>query len=168
MEVNRSRFDTRFWVEDTDRRLFDLQEMVYSLAGTKLITELSHYIIIEARVFRFRFQPSPWKIWPRRILTVCPCDCHCDSLHEGDLSFDNRWGDAIFFEQPQEENQLYHRMITEIWGCVLLFESTKGIRNLLIIEWDGDVAHQIGILSLRDTTDKLSDLPRKRQTIRLA
>jgi hypothetical protein len=163
MKIDTNRFDTKFWVENTDMRLFELEELANSLNDSRLIPELSPYLVIDAKTFRFRFQPTA-----RKDMTVCVCRCHYDSLHQGVLDHAGIWDCAIFFAQPNEVNDYYYRMINETWDCVLLYEDAiTSIRNLIIIEWIQGVAYQVGVLPLRDPSDTLISVPFRRQRIRL-
>ncbi|KAM7210284.1 HET domain containing protein [Rhypophila decipiens] len=165
MTPDRDRFDTKFWVEDADRLLVDFKKLVSTRPQTTMmIPELSRRLVVEARVFRFRFQPAPGNRF-----TVCVCYCHLHSSHGGIPDRNDRWGDdAIFGYQPLEANDMYYRMTSETWDCVFLFESApKRRKNFLIVQWVGDVAYRVGALSLPDWKKRLDSVPSSRRRIRL-
>ncbi|KAK4212266.1 HET-domain-containing protein [Rhypophila decipiens] len=165
MTPDSNRFDTEFWVEDVDGLLVDFQKLVSTTSQTTMmIPELSHHLAVEARVFRFRFQPTN-----ENRFTVCVCYCHLDSSHGGIVeAFCDKWDQAIFCHRPLEANEMYHGMTSETWDCVLLFESTlQKQKNFRIVEWVGDVAYRVGVLSLRDYFKMLDSVPSSRRRIRL-
>ncbi|KAK3689764.1 heterokaryon incompatibility protein-domain-containing protein [Podospora appendiculata] len=166
MNVDRDRFDTKFWAEDSQGRLLDLQELARSVSNAKLLPEVSHLLVVEAKVFRFRFQFGG----PGARLRDAVCLCHYDSKHTGDVDREAQsWGDVDLFERHSLEDEVHERRIRDTtWECVLLFESTKRRLNMVVIERDGDVAHLVGTLQLRDKFDELRNLPFTRQRIRLA
>ena len=74
----------------------------------------------------------------------------------------------VFDEYPN-----YDRLCNESWTCILLFDGkyadTGRLRVLLVVDWDGDVAHRIGAIALKhSSTLPWKDLPgRQRRRIRL-
>ncbi|CAO2651670.1 Nn.00g042400.m01.CDS01 [Neocucurbitaria sp. VM-36] len=158
MFVNKNRFDTSFWLEDIDGKRFNLQELALSAVDTKVLPELSCHLIMVASVFRLRFQRDD------QVLGACACHCYDPLSREGGVTWRNS---ALFFQNPVGPSDLTARINTETWDCVLLFESTGGVRNLLIIDWTGEVAHQVGILSIRDFLHEFSGLPFERRRILL-
>jgi hypothetical protein len=146
-----SLFDTRFWLEDSERNQTTFQEVAQSLSGTKLLPELSYSLVIEAKVFQFRFEQ--WHLDEDLI-----CECHRKRLHEDNCfplpvykgSFVPRevWGYVVFFELDRAEPDALERILTTTWDCVLLFEDATYHCSLLIIEWHGDVASRVGNLQV--------------------
>ncbi|KAM7209985.1 hypothetical protein V8F06_014631 [Rhypophila decipiens] len=159
MSPDMDRFDTSFWVEDSGGLLLDFQKLASTTSQTTMmIPELSPHLIVEARIFRFRFQPD---------------DLGNLAVSHGGIVYNNsRWEAVIFcnqpsWVQPQDSNDMYRRKTSETWDCVLLFQSTKGRQNLLIVEWVKNVAYRVGVLSLRDEENVLGSIPSSRRRIRL-
>jgi hypothetical protein len=80
MEVERERVSILLsGVENTDQKSYSLKDLYQSTLGTKMIPELSNYLIIEAWVVQFHFKPGS-----RGYLDVC-------SIHDGLLPARERW-----------------------------------------------------------------------------
>ncbi|KAK1752034.1 heterokaryon incompatibility protein-domain-containing protein, partial [Echria macrotheca] len=169
--------DAYFWVEDTNGRLLDLRTLIISNTagggGTRMIPELSPYLVVDASVLRFRFQPrhSDRPDLPPRL---CVCTCHFDSVHPGGVT-DGQcvWSHRVAFEGAVHGSAMYSRAVTETWDCVRLFVEDIYISFYLIIDWVGDVAYRVGYLSLlreemlSHDMDVLSKVESTRRRIRL-
>jgi len=165
MEPDEDRFDTKFWAENNKGRLSTLMELASAETTTrKLIPELSPFLVVEARVFQFRFQPYRYGQFK-----ICACHCHLNSSHGSEATVIG--GDeAIFCDPPKEANDLYQRMINRSWDCLLLFEDTRANflqSNFLIIDWVGEIAYRVGVLPLRCAADRLKDVRYRRRRILL-
>ena len=168
MEVDRERFDTRFWVEYSSGELSTFQGIEDSLKGPKSVLESSYGLVVEGRVFRFLFRShSLWEEsyrWSYECQSNYPIDGRVDGRHIG-------WGAVVFFEESSEALlDQRHKMLQKTWDCVLLFESPLHVSCLLIIEWVGNDARRVGNFQFglydQDNGD-LRNLPSVRRKFRL-
>jgi hypothetical protein len=95
------------------------------------------------------------------------CGCHPQSRHvTAEWTLENNEWQVIFFEQPEEGDNLHKRMLGEIWDCVLLFESTQKDQCLLVIDWHGGHAYRVVNLQIV-ARDMLNRLPSVKRQIRM-
>ena len=166
---DRKNCDTTFWAEDHDKNLVTFEKLFSSSQQNRLIVEASFYIHVDAWTFSLWFQP-----WKGENLIVC--DCHLDRAHDGVLGYEHRWEEVILCETAHINTAYYHRLISNLWTCILLFngvyEDDGHLHNLMVVDWNGNIAHRIGVITLRAPRGhgvaSLDRLPgRKRQRIRL-
>jgi hypothetical protein len=168
MAGDRKNCDTTFWAEDHDGNLVTLEKLCSSSNQNRSILELSYYIHVDAWTFSLWFQP-----WQSRGENLIVCECHLDRAHHGILEYQHRWEDVILCESVLVNEAYYDRLVSKPWTCILLFngvnQDNKRLHNLLVVDWNGDVAHRIGVITLRGGgVLSLDHLPgRKRQQIRL-
>jgi Heterokaryon incompatibility protein (HET) len=165
MEVDGTHFDTKIWVEDTQRKLIPVEKLPRLKGGTHLIQELSNYIVIEACVLQLRFQSHGERI--------CLCRCHPDAAHQDILPDFLISGTLCTDELPRSNAALRQRLVTQAWDCVLLFDGKdfkrllRPLHNLLIIESFDDTARRVGTITIRESHGAFKLLPQKKQRIRL-
>ncbi|KAF2819457.1 HET-domain-containing protein [Ophiobolus disseminans] len=176
-EVHQIAYDssgTQFWFRSLGGQLHTIQNLgELAKIGSMMIPEVPYELTIEAKVFRLRFHRP---IRPRHPGTVCLCSCHPQSTHPGIVGLIHQSEVPVFFEQPAPESDLYQRVIREEWDCLLLFDLKSLINSyhsqtrdlfLLIVDWDGDVAHRVGNLEIRRNIDDFHKLSSGRRTIRM-
>lgn len=164
MEVDRAGVSARFWARDSNATMFPLKELWDPKYGTRMIRELSNCIVLETWTVRFRLQPyygSNFYI----------CRCHPFSTHEGPtINIRTKWGNADFCQHSFKDDDSYRRRVTNLWECLLLFESEiprERFCHLLIVERNGETARRVGTVSLRDLNRDFHRLPKEKQIIRL-
>jgi hypothetical protein len=65
------------------------------------------------------------------------------------------------------------RLVGEVWSCILLSSGFCGreyFHNLMVVDWDGEVAHRVGIITLKSGNDDrglFGRLSKTRCTVRL-
>ena len=156
MEVERESFDTAFLVEDADHKLHSLKDLYRSTLSTRMIPELSNYLAIEAWVVRFRFKPALYG------------KLEALSTHDRPLPAKKYYWHAVMCQEMTQE--MYHRLCTEVWDCILLFKavgSNEDLYNLMIVEWVGNVAQRIGAITVPDSDGTFRYQLKKRQRVRM-
>jgi len=164
MTVKREHFDTRIWVEDLDGNLIPVKNLPGLDPDARIIEELSNYLVLDTWVFRFRFQ--------RHLGTelILLCKCHSDTLHQGLFLPNTILGAASSDKKSSRNNPLYQRLTTELWDCILLYDSKDGrdlLHHLLIIEWNGTTAQRIGTITVTAPHESFHNLPKRGQRVRL-
>ena len=154
--------------EDPDGSPVTFEGLCSSSTQNRSIPELSYYIHVDAWTFSLWFQP-----WQSRGENLIVCECHLDRAHEGILEYQHRWEDVILCEPALVNEAYYGRLVSRPWTCIQLFNGVYGddrrLHNPLVVDWKGDIAHRIGVITLRGGgVLSLDRLPgRKRQRIRL-
>lgn len=62
MEIDKTAFDTRFWIVDKHEKRFTLAQLCDFATQRKMVPKISNHIEIEAWVLQFRFQPKCWAV----------------------------------------------------------------------------------------------------------
>jgi len=78
MDVNRTVFDTKFWLQGEDGKRITLEQLQDSGSEDKLMPEISRYLVIEAWVVRLQFRETS-----KELVGLTICRCHPQSKHEG-------------------------------------------------------------------------------------
>lgn len=159
--------DSKFWVENNNGERFTLGQLFNSGAKTRSINELSRYLHIEAWTIQLRFQGKNFAV----------CSCHPDTAHGKSVERGDRWEELVLCERLTKNDPLRDRLRNQLWTCILIFGGWIAYAyayNLIVVDWQGGVAHRIGAITLRDYHDdddnirRFSDIPKTRQRIRLA
>lgn len=159
--VDQKSFNTKFWVADEIKgKLRTFKEMAI-VAGTSMImNELNSHLVIEAQVFRLRFQPDSEAYFGT-------CMCHLQPEHDdGVVQLSSLQGIVNFFEQLREKNSFYDRLVTETWDCIVLYRTKDGDWISLIVEWRGEIAEVVGNLRMKGCK-QLEELATERRTIHM-
>jgi hypothetical protein len=140
-DVEWCRFDTQFLLEDSQGHVSsEIGEAVLTCLGPNIITEELGVLNIESTAMSIQFD---WRFES------------ADPL----VRFKAR--------DPQSFDESNHRRKwIKFWDCVLLFESTSGLQSLMILDWEGEVAHRVGNLQLHK--NEAQNLPACRRRIRMA
>lgn len=149
-----------FWVEDLDGNNIPLDRLCDLPSVSRSILELSSYLQVEAATFLLRFQKGQTPRWWQRRPLLSVCRCHLDTSHDGTLNNDDLIGSVALCSVPDEGNQFPHRLTSQLWTCVLLFvaademyaDSLDRYHNLLVVEWEGDIAYRIGSITLHGSS----------------
>lgn len=171
MAGDRRSCDTTFWVEDHNGNLVTLEKLCSIYQQNRLILEIRHYIQVDAWTFSLWFQPREGE-------NPIVCYCHPDRPHEGVIEYQHRWEEVILCETAHVNTAYYNRLISNSWTCLLLFNAVYEdhgrfhLHNLMVVDWKGEIAHRIGVITLRspkgNVVASLERLPgRRRQRIRL-
>jgi hypothetical protein len=170
IDVNRTFFDTKFWLRGENGKRITLEELRDPASQYKLIPELSQYLVIEAWVVHLQFRERS-----EECVGLIICRCHPQTRHEGPRDVCDLWAHLIPCQPLWKGSELYERLNTQLSTCILLFESdsyesrtskTK-LYNLLVIDWHGEIAQRIGAITISDPTGKFDDLKKERRTILL-
>jgi hypothetical protein len=152
------RFDTQFWAEDANGDTFDLATLMQRSNDTTVIPELSSILVIETEVLQFRF---------KRRLKYGTYKCCEAGGPESWRSLYDTGNIAIFLEKDEEGSSFTRRIEHEPWDCLVLYEGRGKSHKLMIVDWIGDVAHQVGAVNIEDPPDKFLELPYERRKVRL-
>jgi hypothetical protein len=55
-----------------------------------------------------------------------------------------------------DSDAMLHRLVGEVWSCILLSSGLSGgkyCHNLMVIDWDGELAHRVGTITLESGND---------------
>ncbi|KAE9365247.1 HET-domain-containing protein [Stipitochalara longipes BDJ] len=170
MEVDREHFETKIWVEGNDGTVISWEDLVAFDSRTKMMRELSTYLGLEAWVYQLRFQACGHDI---RV-----CACHSTSKHEGKWLAESSIGRVYSNEVSAKGSELFQRLTTELWDCILLFHCIRYpsiLYNLLIIEYIGDsvgavrTAQRVGTVTIRQTelNDIFKNISKEKKRVRL-
>ncbi|KAM7189934.1 hypothetical protein V8F20_009961 [Naviculisporaceae sp. PSN 640] len=175
------RCGTNFMIEWRERE-YDGEEAplnLYTLAGphprssNKILPELSPYLVIDAKVFQFRFNLGPVVQGVQDNYLVC--SCHPNSVHPRELEFGHPLAHPLFHfpELSSDKTDMKNdKFCTTGWDCVLLYEmhvsaeqSSWQVQELLIVEWNQDIAYRVGTLTMRAPATVMMQLPWTRRRI---
>lgn len=156
-DVNGCRFDTQFLLEDSQGYVSsEIGEAVVTCLGPRILAEEFSVLVIESTVISIKFDGRVE--FAGRAVRFKVRDPQ--SPENGESACQEGSGHAIFFEESN-----HRRKWIKYWDCVLLFESTSGLRSLMILDWEGEVAHRVGNLQLHQ--DEARNLPACRKRIRM-
>jgi Heterokaryon incompatibility protein (HET) len=176
-----SDLDCRFWLEDKKGTRLRLWDVHTCSSETKSFPELSRYLIIEALCVRLRFQQTlmlgrsfhPFQRCPDSEFSICKC--HPDTQHpkRSNMGLSETWGILELCEMRTHGDAMLDRLVGEVWSCILLSSGFCGreyFHNLMVVDWDGEVAHRVGIITLKSGNDDrglFGRLSKTRCTVRL-
>jgi hypothetical protein len=158
-----STFTTKFRVQ-TSSGLSTLKGM-FKASRANCLPEKSNVLLIDADIVQVRLQRCRSKQ-----IRFCVCDCHPDSSHGGMIASGECTNVATLCEVPDERGDFYKRLLTQLWDCVVLFQMRR-VNNslpgpmLMLVNWDGKIAHRIGLITLQNKL--FETLPKMRKRIRL-
>jgi hypothetical protein len=124
MQFHGTYFDTKVWVEDVDGKLIPVEQLCVSNHSTRLIQELSNYIVLEAWIFQLRFQHDG--------LDIFVCRCHPNTTHGGSCQPEDRVGTVYPDELSLIGSQLYKDRSLNL-GTVYSYTIAKGSKRISTI-----------------------------------